>query len=176
VSRLAALVATVALAAGAIVVLVPQPHTPAAHGRGIASAESAEAIEPCVWDDELHRTLDELGEDPADWRLARSPDYWGKVFPDGTVVVNPDVPCDSVSSVVRHEWMHLQQLDMYGADLGSMALGRNRVEIVADCGSMLLGSTNTPYVRDQLDAHGVGCTDADLADARELIEFGPHPG
>jgi hypothetical protein len=163
---LAVLIAAVALAAGAIVVLDPQP--PA-----LATASTQPV---CVWADELQDTLDELGEDPADWRLARSPDYWGKAFPDGTVVVNPDVPCDSVSSVVRHEWMHLQQIRMYGTDLGSMALGRNRVEIVADCGSMLLGSTNTPYVRDQLDAHGVGCTDADLADARELIEFGPHPG
>lgn len=87
-------------------------------------------------------------------------------------MVNPDVPCDSVASVVRHEWLHLQQVDMYGPGLGALTLGRDRVEIVADCGSLLLGSTNSPYVPELLDEPAVGCSEADFADARELIAHG----
>lgn len=125
---------------------------------------------PCVWDDELQRTLDELGEDPRDWVLVRADDgAAGKAYTTGMAAVDPEIGCEYVASVVYHEWMHLQQLRVYGDDFGRTELGTSRMEIVADCGAWLLGSTYTPYRQELLNEHGIGCTGVDLADARELI-------
>jgi hypothetical protein len=160
--HLAALAAAVALAAGAIVALDPQP--PA-----LATVHTQPV---CVWDDKLHHTLDELGEGPADWsKVTWSTDHWGKAYPQGTGMgaISPETPCDTVASVVYHEWVHLQQYRHYGPDFGASVLGQDRVEIVADCGAWLLGSTYTPYRQELLDAHGVACSTRDLDDARALI-------
>jgi hypothetical protein len=67
--------------------------------------------------------------------------------------------------------MHLQQLRKWGEDFGRGVLGADRMEIVADCGAWLLGSSYTPYRQELLDEFGVACTTRDLDDARELIRF-----
>jgi hypothetical protein len=130
--QLAALVAAVALAAGAIVALDPQP-------TALATVHTERV---CVWADELRDKLDELSEDPADWiEVTWSSDHWGKAYPQGTGMgaTSPKIPCDTVPSVVYLEWVHLQQYRHYGPDFGASVLGQDRVEIVADCGAWLLG-------------------------------------
>jgi hypothetical protein len=149
-----------------------------------ASPSRADQPAPaCVWHDEFERTIRELGDEAAEWTVTDGPimrhEAWGNeaawglvTRADGKAYINPAVPCRNVADVVRHEWMHRQQHRMYGPDHGDLELGASRVELVADCGSKLLGSTNTPYLQQRLAEDGVDCTAADLADARELIAYG----
>lgn len=62
--------------------------------------------------------------------------------------------------------MHLQQIRLYGpleTAAERLAIdGRDRLEITADCASMLAGSKYTPYVK-----LACGCPDEDLDDARQ---------
>jgi hypothetical protein len=49
--------------------------------------------------------------------------------------------------VVNHEWMHVQHGHKWGSNERLFqAVGEFEVEMVADCGSMLLGSTVTPSI------------------------------
>ena len=51
------------------------------------------------------------------------------------------------------------------------AVGEFEVEMVADCGSMLLGSTVTPYVTQHRQETGDrGCSEYELGVARALID------
>lgn len=139
-----------------------------------SQAEPRPLPTPCNWRTEYERTIYELGDDPSNWFLLggepmRDPKrgiYFGMVFhEDGSAAVNPATPCRLVADVVRHEWMHLQQWRMYGPDFGAVMLGKRRLELVADCGSMLLGSKYTPYLQQET------CTQRDLRDARRLIDY-----
>ena len=120
---------------------------------------------PCTWATEYNRTLDELGENRAQWRATDPPGgFWGTGGDDGAVV-SPLIPCRYVADVVRHEHMHLQQVRQFGSlGFAQFVLGADRLEIVADCASMLAGSRYTPYV----ELAG-GCTPRDLTDARQLL-------
>jgi hypothetical protein len=50
------------------------------------------------------------------------------------------------------------------------AVGGFEVEMVADCGSLLLGSAYTSYIKDHRHATGAGCSEHELDVARELID------
>lgn len=152
----------------------------AAAGLALATPAVADApagpVAACVWSDELHDTIRDLGSDPARWSVVphdEVPHGYGAYvdYSRGSVVVGDGLPCDTVADVVRHEWMHVQQVRMHGgADGIRRALG-DRDEIVADCGSWILGSSYTPY-RDRARAdRGVACTSRDIADALELIGY-----
>ena len=134
---------------------------------------SAPTPAPCAWDDQLQDTLTRLGEDPKDWTVTNiKGGYAGWTDLDMLRVhLDRDDPCTWLPSVVTHEWMHLQQGRMFGGKQATYAAygGAARLELVADCGSMLLGSEHTPYI----DKTAGGCSASDLAAARDLIEFRP---
>jgi hypothetical protein len=121
-----------------------------------------------------HR-LDELGRGGYDWSIAGAPLESGNRavtdLDEHLVIVSPIVTCAEMPSVVNHEWMHVQQGWKYGSS-GRVygAYGAFEVAMVADCGSMLLGSTLTPYVTRHRQETGVGCSDYEMAAARSLIE------
>ncbi|MEU0467226.1 hypothetical protein ABZ215_24765 [Amycolatopsis sp. NPDC006131] len=130
-----------------------------------APADAAAPPKQCAWATEYNRTLDELGENRALWRVGDVPDTgWGEAS-DAGAVVDALVPCRYVADVVRHEHMHLQQVRQFGSGrFAAFVLGADRIEIVADCASLLAGSRYTPYV----DLAG-GCSERDLRDARQLL-------
>jgi len=119
--------------------------------------------------------LDELGRDGFAWRLGTTPPgSWGWASAGRGVTVSETVPCDSdlIVSIVNHEWMHTQQYRAYPErSLRARVYGK-AIETVADCGSMLLGSTVTPYLderaRDTCRAVA-GCTPFELGAARRLL-------
>ena len=132
----------------------------------------------CVWLDEFNDTIHQLGSNRAVWDIVEpaelpDPRYAAYTeFGHGTVKVRADQRCEDVSDIVRHEWMHIQQVRMHGGGSEIRQAYGDRVEIVADCGSWLLGSDYTPY-RDKARADtGTACTPQDISDARELID---HP-
>lgn len=92
------------------------------------------------------------------------------VTDDAGVTVWSGIPCSYVADVVRHEHMHLQQIREFGSmEIAADRLmidGHDRLEITADCASMLAGSTYIPYV----DQAG-GCSPRDLDDARKLVSW-----
>lgn len=144
----------------------------------LATAQTRPA---CVWIDEYTRTLADLHETGEGWTI--SPTYptlngvkgWGVTTDDG-VVVSQLVPCDTVGDVVRHEHMHEQQIREFGSiEFAAEILNQgrhpgqvDRLELTADCASMLAGSRYHPYV----DQAG-GCSDRDLRDARQLLFWRP---
>lgn len=161
------LIATVAanVLAALLVILLPT------HSDEVAAAA---APTPCDWQAEYDRTIAQLGDDPAHWFRVRGDlmsGYNGRTDLDaGQSYVNPATPCEQVADTVRHEWMHLQQARAHGGAAGAYrAYPGERLEIVADCGSWLLGSNYTPYRQKRLDEHGVACSARDLADARQLL-------
>ncbi len=109
------------------------------------------------------------GEDPPDWTITPDADGPGAAWVDletRTATVSRVVPCRHVRGVVTHEWLHLLQSRVYGA---AVAVAEYRahpdeMELVADCGALLLGSGYTPYVRRR-----GGCGAAELAEAVRLI-------
>lgn len=137
----------------------------------LTPAEAVAAVPSCDWAQEYTRTLAELHEDTALWTVADlgAGNFWGLTSIDtGRVTVSTWTPCARVADVVHHEHMHVQQHRMFGTDhFAALVLGADRIEITADCGSLLLGSRYTPYV--QLAG---GCSARDLRDARQLISAG----
>jgi hypothetical protein len=127
----------------------------------------------------MQRTLAQLGENPASWEQRKlAPNIGGNIDLDsGRGYVNTATPCELVGDVVRHEWMHLQQLRMHGGSWEAAAqYYGSYVELVADCGSMLLGSAYTPNVRAAAAERGrgrSGCSPYDLGDAHALIAWPP---
>lgn len=148
-----------------------------------AFAQPAVAVPPapadrqasCSWLDEFVQTLGELGEENGLWTIdPRQPSWRGQpmlaVTTDAGVVVWEGIPCEYVPDALRHEHMHLQQVREFGSmEIAAERLaidGRDRLEITADCASMLAGSTYTPYV-----AQAGGCSPRDLDDARQLLTW-----
>lgn len=145
------------------------------HGTTVADSRLAvqtvkDSTGACNWDDEVNRTITELGADPANWHVGSGGSMSGKAgvahLDSRTVTINPIQPCEHVADTVRHEWMHLQQGLRYGGwDETMTAMGsRERAELAADCGAMLLGADYLPYL------DGEPCTPDLLAEARRLID------
>ncbi|MEU3272892.1 hypothetical protein ABZ639_18790 [Saccharomonospora sp. NPDC006951] len=151
--------------AGALVLRIPS-----------APSDLAAAAPPrsCDWNSEYERTIRELGEDPRDVVRVAGIARKGQAYLDAHMIgINPSTPCDMVSSVIRHEWAHVQQGRLAGGLAAAWRKYGDRLEIVADCASWLLGSEHTPYRQQRIDDQLPGCTAADLADARELLGFRP---
>lgn len=128
---------------------------------------------PCDWRTEYETTITGLGEDLDDWRVTRIEDgAWGMTDTRNlTVRVSPDIPCNNVSSIVRHEWMHVQQARTLGVDLQAAYNDPTGLldELVADCGSKMMGSTYLPY----LSQPGWKCNEWATNNARFLISYKP---
>jgi hypothetical protein len=134
---------------------------------------AAEVNPACDWLDEFANTLSDLHEQDGTWTIDQAqPALDGEpmlaVTTDAGVVVWEGIPCKSVADVVRHEHMHRQQIREFGSlehAAEKLAIGdKDRLEITADCASMLAGSKYTPYVQRE-----GGCTEQDLADARLIL-------
>lgn len=104
----------------------------------------------CDWDTEYHETLAELGEDEAAWRVAPLvPGRGGQTWMDERRVdIAPTVGCADVSSIIRHELVHLQQVRVYGSHQAVLAYygSDEQLELAADCGALFLGATYSPYL------------------------------
>ncbi|MBN9739564.1 hypothetical protein DMP23_00330 [Amycolatopsis sp. A1MSW2902] len=141
------------------------PVDPAARSAALTPADRDQVT--CDRAAVMNRQLDQLGRSGFTWTIAEPPykGLWGLVDLYGTmqVRVSPRTPCNLMVDVVNHEWMHTRQWSKYGHRT-IQAYG-DGLEPVADCGSKLLGSTFTPYLRDR----GFGCTDSELASARSLL-------
>jgi hypothetical protein len=146
---------------------------PGAAGSGVVLP----AAEPCDWGREYHHTLASLGEPAADWHIidmaAKRPGVYAHALLDtDTVELGKDMPCPVVSSVIRHEWVHLQQGRMYGGHLAVLDAYQDRsgevMEFVADCAAGRLGATYQPYLR-----WGTGACDESWprAEADRLIRY-----
>lgn len=107
----------------------------------------------------------ELGETGRSvWTIApASPNQlWGWVSGNDQVTISSAVTCDKIRTVVTHEWMHLLQGREYPGR-AQRAYGHD-FEVIADCGSELLGGNYMPY----FEVHH-GCTTANYESARHLI-------
>lgn len=165
-SRRAAATATVAALltvlvaplAGAAPAPATVPAVPAAHGctRTLAIADR-------VLTHQLH-------SDPTGWSTVGHARAYGMTIPVGRngsrVEVSTEAPCRMVPSIVRHEWMHQRQMRWFGWSALSQ---RPDIEIMADCGSWMLGSRYTPYI-DRARAGGDACTTSEFAYARAMID------
>lgn len=126
----------------------------------------------CAWDDQWTRALSDLDEDPKHWTVRHIPNLSGTIddrYDPPVGIVDPTIECELVDSVIRHEWMHLQQVRKYG----DVPAWGDHEEIVADCGSWILGADATPYRDRMAESRGVACTGPELAEALALIEFTP---
>lgn len=129
----------------------------------------------CDMREEMVRTVHELGDDLHDWRTSRATHgYWGFVpFDQGYARIHPEMPCEHVADTVRHEWLHLQQVRLYGdrdavyARYGS----RPHFERVASCGALLLGSRRLSYLDPEHPMHSGPCSLLDIFEAVKLISF-----
>lgn len=120
--------------------------------------------------------LDQLGRSRYTWTISTTPlldDFRGRTYFDRReVLIAPKVTCDYMTSVVNHEWAHVQQDRRYPGH-AEEAFGA-KLEIVADCASMLLGSTYTPYIDRQRHETGGGCSEYELQSAQQLIADAGH--
>lgn len=178
-SRRAAIALAVWAAAmvAAIAIATTGQHTPP-----IVDTPPATLAAACDWHTEYRETLAELGEHPRDW-VVMSGDIitgssglaWPRV---GMAAVNAATPCWDVSTTIRHEWMHLQQARAYGPRIAAASGGTRRMEMIADCGAMLLDrgdGSAYPYVIQSIRDNGVGCLPSDLHTAAGLIELREMP-
>lgn len=100
------------------------------------------------------------------FRIGDTPNAMALTY-DDEVVVSRETPCDIdlITSIVNHEWVHTKQYQVFGTHYAMKKVyGAKGVEKIADCGSLLLGSRDTPYI----DQYGP-CTDDELMVARDLI-------
>lgn len=137
------------------------------------SVAAQPAAAPCDWWHEYDTTLAELGESAADWRVASlALGRGGQTLMDQRrAEVDPDVWCGDLPSVMTHEWMHLQQVRVYGSYQAAVVYygGAEGMELAADCGARLLGATYTPYLDAVPD-----CPDGLRRNARFLVNYRPH--
>jgi hypothetical protein len=139
----------------------------------VVQAEQPAAAEPaCDPAAVMNHRLDEIGRSGYAWTIESLEGYRGLADVDAhRVTISPTARCDLMPSVVNHEWMHVQQGHKYGSsERVFQAVGEFEVEMVADCGSMLLGSTVTPYITQHRRETGDGCSEYELAAARSLID------
>jgi hypothetical protein len=140
----------------------------------VVQAEQPAAAEPeCDPAAVMNHRLDELDRSGYAWTIEALEGYRGLADIDARrVTISPKVGCDLMPAVVNHEWMHVQQGHKWGSsERLFQAVGEFEVEMVADCGSMLLGSTVTPYITSHRQETGDrGCSEYELDVARELID------
>ena len=150
---------------GLVLVVLQAPAHPPVGTSGPAAA----AIPVCDWNLKFHGTLTELGEDEADWRITQLPVGRGgqALMDQGRAEVDPDVDCRDVSSLVKHEWVHLQQARVYGSQLAATAFygSSEQLEVAADCGALRLGAEYTPYL-------GQPCSEGLSRNAAFLVAYG----
>lgn len=145
--------------------------TPAAQ-----SAPEAPTADPvaCDWHQTFAEEVLALDGNFDAWRVASLDEYavdgnepFGRVSYDDMIAsINPDVPCETLPSVLKHEWMHLQQGRTHGD-------GGPDSELVADCGSQLLGSDVTPYISPDSPAYLGPCQLEHVVAALKLVLSGP---
>jgi hypothetical protein len=83
-------------------------------------------VADCDWATHYTRTLAKL--------------TWGVGGDDGATL-NPAVPWAYVGDIVRNEHMHLQHVREFGSiGFAAFVLGADRIEITAECPSMLTGA------------------------------------
>lgn len=157
----------------------------AAVAPGAISTPAGAVTESCDWNETYHATLDMLGEDPERGWMVYGGDsmdgYGGRTIPQsGFVLVNPEIPCWYVETVVVHEWLHVRQLDRYGTwDATKRAAGsRLDAEMVAECGTgLVIDRPVTPprsYVEESQRTRGYGCMPWHLLEAASLIADAGH--
>lgn len=106
----------------------------------------------CDWDREYRQAIVFLGESQSDWTVTQLPAGRGgqALMEQRRAEVDPDVECRDVSSVVKHEWVHLQQARLYGSHQAALDAYQDPsgdvLEFVADCTAWRLGATYTPYL------------------------------
>lgn len=136
---------------------------------------SAAAPPACDVRAEMERAVATLDHDPGSWQV-RDLSYLD-IKASGTVdlatdtaYVSPEARCEVIPSIVNHEWMHLQQGRVHGGWTETAAAygSGDQAELIADCGSLLLGSQYTPYVDDMTGERG--CSIAELTAAQHLID------
>lgn len=78
----------------------------------------------------------------------RSDVYAHTLMETGTVELGEGIPCRRVSSIIKHEWAHLQQGRMYGGHLDALHVYEvaGVMEFAADCVALRLGATYSPYL------------------------------
>lgn len=89
----------------------------------------------------------------------------GAAYPN-RVEISSETPCDMVSTVVSHEWMHLQQERRYPGHANE-AYGPKALERIADCGAQLMGGHYAPYLEKVFPGP---CSEYELESARTLIK------
>lgn len=142
-----------------------------------ASTASAPSCAPVGVADLMAARLAGLGRDGFTWVVVDIPGGSASTdFGVREVRVSPAVPCALVATVVNHEWMHTRQEQLFGRYVGDTFPGAE-LERVADCGSWLLGSEDTPYLTQGAPGVPPGpCTAPELNYARRLISTAPtHP-
>lgn len=120
----------------------------------------------------MNQRLDKLGRSGYVWTIEPLPAGRGVTLIDEhKVKISATVTCALMRDVVAHEWMHTLQGHKYGTnDRVYAAYTAFEVEMVADCGSMLLGSAWTPYIDQHAHETGAGCSEYELDAGRELID------
>jgi len=125
----------------------------------------------CDWNREYHSTLAGLGENEAAWQITPLPVGRGgqALMDQGRAEIDPAVDCVDLSSLVTHEWVHLQQARVYGSQQAATEFygDAERLEVAADCGAWLLGAAYTPYLPYPARCPSVGLT----RNARFLIAY-----
>jgi hypothetical protein len=150
-----------------------------AHPPATATPSAVATCDPAAV---MNHRLDELGRDGYTWTIKPSPlddEYHLGLtgFDEPIVIISDKVTCDLMTTVVNHEWLHVQQAHTYPGHVDEAYGGRAEVELIADCGSMLLGSRYTPYItRHRQNTGDRGCTDYELASAQSLIGKAHPPG
>lgn len=134
---------------------------------GVVSAPSAaQVVSTCDPQVVMNHRLAEIGTGGYTWSIGLiNLNVAGHVDrKTRTVKIIPQVSCDLMTTVVNHEWMHVQQYlvtDSLTHTYGTIG----QAERVADCGSAMMGSTLMPY----LDETGP-CTTEEFKEARKLID------
>jgi len=81
-----------------------------------------------------------------------------------------DLPCEWVPSVAMHEWMHLATWETYGEYPEAIEHGESVTELIADCGSQVLGERfGYPTYTNYADRAG-GCSEAVLDHVAHILE------
>ena len=104
--------------------------------------------------DRVMRVLPQKSPTRVLWADLDARQAWGLAFVDArAVVLSTAVPCDLTAAVLTHEWAHQATADEFGGTQAQAdnAIGRNSVELVADC----VGSVLTKKLGPVLDRKSV---------------------
>jgi hypothetical protein len=151
----------------------------AAGGLTVAQPQQPAVAEQCDPAAVMNTRLDELGRSGYVWTIEplEGPGPGAVTDIDAhEVLISPGTPCVWVGDVVAHEWMHVQQGHKYGSNAQVYAAySAFEVEMVADCGAMLLGAAVMPYIDQHRSLTGDGCSPYELVAAQALIDKARNP-